>query len=100
MSPFVMHHDARFFPNPHRFDPERWTPEAQAARPKFSYFPFGGGPRVCIGESFAWLEGVMILATLGQKWRMRLVPGHPVETQPLITLRPKHGMRFRLTIAD
>jgi cytochrome P450 len=103
MSQFVMHHDPRFFPDPNRFDPDRWTPEAQAARPKFSYFPFGGGPRVCIGESFAWLEGVLVLATLAQKWSMRLVPGHPVEIQPLITLRPKHGMRMnlrRLTIDD
>jgi len=100
MSQFVMHHDPRFFPDPHRFDPERWTPEAQAARPKFSYFPFGGGPRVCIGESFAWLEGVLVLATLAQKWSMRLVPGHPVKIQPLITLRPKHGMLGRLTIVD
>jgi cytochrome P450 len=103
MSPFVMHHDSRFFPDPYRFDPERWTPEAQAKRPKFSYFPFGGGPRVCIGESFAWLEGILVLATLAQKWRMRLVPGHPVELRPLITLRPKYGMRMnlkRLTISD
>jgi cytochrome P450 len=100
MSQFVMHHDPRFFPDPHRFNPERWMPEAQAARPKFSYFPFGGGPRVCIGESFAWLEGVMVLATLAQKWSMRLVPGHPVEIEPLITLRAKHGMLCRLQIYD
>jgi cytochrome P450 len=69
-------------------------PEATAARPKFSYFPFGAGARQCIGEGFAWTVGVLALATIAQNWRMRLVPGHPVETEPLITLRPKHGMRM------
>jgi cytochrome P450 len=96
MSPFVMQHDARYFPDPYRFDPDRWQPEARESRPKFSYFPFGGGPRVCIGEQFAWMEGVLLLATFGQKWRMHLQPGHPVEPQPLITLRPKHGMKMIL----
>ncbi|MEW6731701.1 MAG: cytochrome P450 [Acidobacteriota bacterium] len=92
VSQYVMHHDPRYYPDPHVFNPERWHPEAQAARPKFSYFPFGGGPRQCIGDSFAWMEGVLLIATYAQKWRMRLVPGHPVATQPLVTLRPKHGM--------
>lgn len=94
MSPYVMQHDARYFPNPEVFDPERWTPEAQAARPKFSYFPFGGGPRQCIGEAFAWMEGVLLIATIAQRWKLRLVPGHPIAMQPLVTLRPKHGMRM------
>ncbi|MDQ3012143.1 MAG: cytochrome P450, partial [Acidobacteriota bacterium] len=94
MSQYVMHHNQKYFPDPERFDPERWTPEAREARPKFSYFPFGGGPRLCIGESFAWMEGVLVLATLAQQWRLRLVPGHSVEIQPLVTLRPKHGMRM------
>jgi cytochrome P450 len=96
MSQYMTHHDARFFPDPFRFDPERWTPEARESRPKFSYFPFGGGPRVCIGESFAWMEGALVLATIAQRFRMRLAPGHPVEMQPLVTLRPKHGMRMIL----
>ena len=96
LSQYVMHHDPRFFPDPFRFDPERWTAEARAALPKFCYFPFGAGPRQCIGEGFAWMEGVLVLATLAQQWRMRLVPGHPVELQPLITLRPKHGMLMTL----
>ena len=96
MSQYIVHRDPRFFPEPERFDPDRWKPEATAARPKFSYFPFGGGNRVCIGEQFAWMEGVLLIAALAQKWRMRLVPGHPVEVQPLITLRPKHGMRMTL----
>jgi cytochrome P450 len=96
MSQWVTHHDPRFFPDPFRFDPERWTPEAQAARPKFSYYPFGGGSRLCIGEAFAWMEGVLVLATLAQGWQMRLVPGHRVVPQPLITLRPRNGVRVRL----
>lgn len=96
MSQYVTHRDERYFPDPLRFDPERWTPEAKEARPQFSYFPFGGGPRRCIGEGFAWMEGVLVIATLAQSWRMRLVPGHPVELQPVVTLRPKHGMRMTL----
>jgi cytochrome P450 len=92
MSQFITHHDARWFPEPDRFDPLRWTPEAKETRPKFSYYPFGGGNRVCIGEQFAWMEGVLVLATLAQRWRLRLVAGHPVELQPIVTLRPKHGM--------
>jgi cytochrome P450 len=94
ISQFVLHRDARFFPDPLRFDPERFTPEAKARRAKFTYFPFGAGARQCIGESFAWMEGVLLLATLGQKWKLTLVPGHPVEPQPLITLRPKYGMKM------
>jgi cytochrome P450 len=96
MSQFITHHDARWFPEPDRFDPLRWTPEAKEARPKFSYYPFGGGNRVCIGEQFAWMEGVLVLATLARVWRLRLVAGHPVELQPIVTLRPKHGMAMVL----
>jgi cytochrome P450 len=94
MSQFVMHRDARFFPDPLRFDPERFTPEAKARRAKFTYFPFGAGVRQCIGESFAWMEGVLLLATLAQKWKLKLLPAHRVEPEPLITLRPKYGMRM------
>ena len=96
MSQYIMHRDPRYFPDPERFDPERWTPEAQASRPKFSYFPFGGGTRICIGEQFAWMEGILLIAAIAQQWRMRLEPGHIVEVQPLITLRPRHGMHMRL----
>jgi cytochrome P450 len=92
-----MHRDARYFPDPDRFDPERWTTEARAARPQFSYFPFGGGPRRCIGEGFAWMEGILLIATLAQQWQMRLVPHHPVALKPVITLRPKHGMKMILS---
>ena len=96
MSPYVTQRDARWFPDPERFDPERFSPERQAERPKFAYFPFGGGPRVCVGEQFAWMEGVILLATIAQRWRLRLVRGHPVALQPIITLRPKYGMAMRL----
>jgi cytochrome P450 len=96
ISQFITHRDPRFFPDPLRFHPERFTPEAKAHRSKLTYFPFGAGVRQCIGESFAWMEGVLLLATIAQKWRFRLVAGHPVEPEPLITLRPKHGMRMHL----
>ena len=96
ISQFITHRDPRFFPDPLRFDPERFTPEAKAHRSKLTYFPFGAGVRQCIGESFAWMEGVLLLATIAQKWRLKLVAGHPVEPEPLITLRPKHGMLMHL----
>jgi cytochrome P450 len=94
MSPYIMQRDPRFYADPGRFDPDRWTPEFRAALPKFAYFPFGGGPRQCIGESFAWMELFLLVATISQQCRLRLVPGHPVVPQPLITLRAKHGMRM------
>ncbi len=96
MSQFVTHRDPRFFPDSLRFDPERFSPEAKARRTKLTYFPFGAGVRQCIGESFAWMEGVLLLATLAQKWKLNLVPGHCVEPEPLITLRPKYGMRMQI----
>ncbi len=95
-SQYVVHRHPDFWPEPERFDPQRWTPEAEAARPKFAYFPFGGGPRLCIGEQFAWMEGILVLATLAQRWHADLLPGHPVALEPLITLRPKHGMKMIL----
>jgi len=94
MSPFIVQRDARWYRDPERFDPGRWTPEFKASLPPFTYFPFGGGPRRCIGEGFAWMELVLIVATIAQRWHLALVPGHPVAPQPLITLRAKHGMRM------
>ncbi|HMK73107.1 MAG TPA: cytochrome P450, partial [Myxococcaceae bacterium] len=96
VSQFLMHRDARYFPDPLRFDPLRWTPEAEAARPKYCYFPFGGGGRKCIGEGFALAEGILVLATIARRFRLRLVPGHRVEPEPFVTLRPKYGMTMRL----
>jgi cytochrome P450 len=96
ISQFITHRDPRYFPDPLRFDPDRFTAEGKARRAKFTYFPFGAGARQCIGESFAWMEGVLILATLAQRWKLKLAPGHRVEPQPLITLRPKYGMSMQL----
>jgi cytochrome P450 len=89
-SQYIIQRSARYFPDPLRFDPDRFLPENKANRPRFAYFPFGGGARQCIGEAFAWMEGVLILATIAQKWRLRLVPGQAVDVQPKITLRPKY----------
>jgi cytochrome P450 len=96
MSPFVTHRDGRFFSQPLRFRPERWGSEEPDRRPRFSYFPFGGGPRVCIGEGFALFEGKLLLATLAQRWRPRPIPRHKVRPQPLVTLRPKGGLPVTL----
>jgi cytochrome P450 len=96
MSQWVVHRDPRWWPEAERFDPDRWLPGGSAmspARPKFSYFPFGAGTRVCIGEQFAWMEGILALATVARSWRVEMVPGHPVVPQAIVTLRPKHGMR-------
>ena len=97
MSPYVMHRDARWFPDPERFDPDRWTPEFKAALPPFAYLPFGGGARRCIGESFAWMELVLVASTIAQQWRLTPVPGHPVVPQPVVTLRLKHGLQVVLS---
>jgi len=96
-SQWVAHRDPRFFADPLAFRPERWTEDFEAQLPKLAYFPFGGGPRLCIGMGFAWMEGVLLLATIGRRWQMRLVPGHRVEPYPRITLRPKDGVRVTVT---
>lgn len=96
LSQYVTHRDPRFFRDPSRFDPERWMAERRDALPQFAYFPFGGGARRCIGEGFARTVGVLLLATLAGAWRMRLVAGHNAEVQPLLTLRPAHGMPMTL----
>lgn len=98
-SQWVMHRDARYFSEPDEFDPQRWTQDAKASRPKFSYFPFGGGPRQCIGESFAWMEGILLLATLAQQWKAELVTHAPVEKMAALTLRPKKPLLMRLQSA-
>jgi cytochrome P450 len=97
MSQYLLHHDARFFPEPERFDPDRWLPERQRTRPRFAYFPFGGGNRVCIGESFAWTEGILVLATLARHWRLERVETAPVPMKAMLTLRPARPIRMKLT---
>ena len=100
MSQWVVHHDPRWWDRPDAFAPERWLSPLDdargkpAPRPKYAYFPFGGGSRVCIGESFAWTEAILLLATIAQRWRFRPVPGSTPEAEPRITLRPK-GLRMR-----
>jgi cytochrome P450 len=94
VAPAITQQDARWWPEPQRFDPRRFTPEAKAARPRLTYFPFGAGTRICIGESFAWMEGVLILATLAQRWRVRVL--EEPRPQASITLRPRGGMKARL----
>ncbi|MGB6304713.1 MAG: cytochrome P450 [Acidobacteriaceae bacterium] len=91
-SQYILQRSEEFYPEPLRFDPERFTAEQKAVRPRFTYFPFGGGSRQCIGEAFAWMEGVLILATLAQRWSFHMVPGQTVDVQPKITLRPKYPM--------
>ena len=95
-SQYVMHRSAEFWEAPLVFRPERHTAEAKAERPRFAYFPFGGGRRQCIGEGFAWMEGVLSLATIAQRWRLRFVPAYPVVPQAKITLRPRYPMKMRV----
>jgi cytochrome P450 len=92
VSQYSMGRNDKYFPDPERFDPERWNADEMEKRPKFTFFPFGGGVHTCIGEHFAWAELTLIMATLAQRWKMELVPGQTVETDPLITLQIKHGI--------
>lgn len=92
ISPYVTHRDPTLWQNPEGFDPERFAPERAAGRPHYAYFPFGGGPRLCIGKGFALMESTLILALLAQRYELHLVPGRRVETEAMATLRPRYGM--------
>lgn len=94
VSPWAMQRNPRFFPDPEKFDPDRFLPAAQKSRPQFSYFPFGGGSRRCIGEPFAKMEAVLVLATLLSRVRLSPVKNAPPVPEPLFTLRPKDGIRM------
>lgn len=96
MSQWVMHRDPRYYDEPERFEPDRWTLQSEKGLPRFAYFPFGGGPRQCIGMGFALTEARLILATIARRFQMELVPGQRVEPYPSITLRPKQGIRMTL----
>jgi cytochrome P450 len=95
-SQYVMHRSAEYFPDPLRFDPDRHTPANKADRPRFAYFPFGGGGRQCIGEGFAWMEGVLAIATIAQRWRLEYKGEAPPEVQAKITLRPRDPLRMKV----
>lgn len=92
MSQYVTHRSPAFYKDPERFDPDRWLAENSECLPRFAYFPFGGGRRLCVGESFAWMEGVLVLATIARHWRFTLKPGHKIGLNPNVTLRPLGGM--------
>jgi cytochrome P450 len=93
---FALHRDARFFDNPERFDPERFGRGWEDRIPRGAYIPFGGGPRVCIGNGFAMMEARLILAAVAQRWRFSLEPGQDVTPAQLVTVRPKNVLRMRL----
>lgn len=94
LSPYVTHRHPDFWDDPEGFDPERFTPERSAGRHRYAYLPFGAGPRKCIGEAFAMMEMQLAVATVAQRYRLDLVPGHPITLQPGLSLRPKYGMRM------
>lgn len=96
VSPYVIHHDKRFYPEPFSFRPERWIGTEKQKRPQYSFFPFGGGSRICIGASFAWMEGTLLTAALAQNWKMNCVEKEEVKLDPMITLRPKKGIKMKL----
>jgi cytochrome P450 len=96
ISPWVLHRDGRWWDEPEAFRPERWADGQPARSPKYAYVPFGGGPRQCIGNQFALLEAVLVLATVGQRYRFTMVSGHPVVPSPVFTLRQAHGLRAQL----
>lgn len=96
LSQWVMHRDERYYADPTWFKPERWRADAIASRPKYAFFPFGGGSRLCIGEQFAWMEGILLLATIGQRWRLQTTTQSVLTVQPGITLRPKYPLRMQV----
>jgi cytochrome P450 len=97
LSQWIVHHDARWFPDPERFDPERFRPERAKALPRYAYFPFGGGPRICIGNHFAMMEATLMLALIVGRWQLALEPGQKLELAPSVTLRQRGpGLRVRL----
>jgi cytochrome P450 len=96
MVQWLVHHDARWFPEPERFKPDRWDNDLIKRLPPGAYFPFGGGPRICIGNHFAMMEAVLLLATIGRRYRLVIESGQTLELLPSITLRPRRPLRMRL----
>jgi cytochrome P450 len=95
ISPYALHRHPDYWPEPDAFRPERFAPDAPSDRPKHAYIPFGGGPRICIGNSFAMMEHAIVLGAVARRWRLESIPGHEVRTEPRITLRPRGGLPMR-----
>ena len=100
LTQYLVHRDPRWFENPEAFQPERWAGDLVKRLPRCAYFPFGDGPRICIGNHFAMMEGILVLATIAQQYRLSMEPGQTLEILPSITLRPKQGLRFRVQEPD
>ncbi|MFN7210204.1 MAG: cytochrome P450 [Aggregatilineales bacterium] len=100
ISTYVMHRDPRYFPEPERFLPERFSREREADILRYAYLPFGGGPRICIGNTFAMLEARLLLATIAQRFRLSLVKGHPIVPEQLFTIRPKYGVKVVASVRE
>ena len=97
LSPWLVHRDPRWYDEPDAFVPERWLKDKAELPPRQAYLPFGGGPHICIGNGLAMMEAVLILATIAQQFRIAVLPGHPVEIELMGTLRPKYGLRSRVS---
>jgi cytochrome P450 len=100
LSPYVVQRLPRYFPDPERFDPERFAESTKRGRPQFAYFPFGGGARLCIGEHFAKMEGVLALACIAQRFRLSLLPGQTIVPEPKMTLRPNPRIMMRVQLRN
>jgi cytochrome P450 len=96
VSPYVLHRRPDYFPDPQRFDPDRWTREFEQGLPRYAYLPFGAGPHICVGNHFALMEAHLILATLAQQVTFELVSGQQIEPEPLMTLRPRGAISVRV----
>jgi cytochrome P450 len=96
LSQWLVHRNPAFWPNPHAFMPERFSARSEQAIPRYAFFPFGGGPRVCIASQFALTEAQLILACIAQQYHVRIVKDHPIVPQPLVTLRARHGINVSL----
>ena len=92
LSPYAMHRHPAFWEDPDHFDPQRFSAGRSAGRPRFAYFPFGGGPRLCIGNTFALVEAQVVLASIPRAYRLELAPGQTIVPEASVTLRPKHGL--------
>jgi cytochrome P450 len=100
IAPYVMHRDPQYFEEPERFEPERFSEAREAELPRYAYFPFGGGQRVCIGNSFAMMEARLILATMAQRCRLALVPGQQIIPEPEITLSSRYGLQMTVSMRE